>query len=408
MVRKQFGVKWFSKNKSLFLFYSTIMVIFASLVAVSVYAADDITRPTIISISPENNQLRVSTHDLITVEFSEPMDASTINEDTFIIMQRTTPEVGAAPSEYRSKQIQGTVFYENNIATFVPENPDLLSYNPLQPDQEYGNVFTATITTGAKDLAGNSISRDYTWSFTTGIFQFNTDTSVRTAQLDQSPTPVTSTAPTPTPVELTVPEQLIIAAPVVGTQAATASWFTSTWAIAGLILLLLMILFVIFALGMRSPSKKGAPTKQVDKFGDVYPVVELEGIGPKYARSLNAMGIKNTYQLWKADTINVARRIGAPLSSVKSWQSMAELASLKDLGPQSAEILERSGIHSIAQLKNYDANKLLKLVHQKQDSLKVNIEGHPPERETVEHWIDVAREHDYKLGESKEKASSEG
>ena len=91
----------------------------------------------------------------------------------------------------------------------------------------------------------------------------------------------------------------------------------------------------------------------------------------------------------------LARETGASLSSVKSWQHMAELASVRDIGPQYAELLERSGINSIGQLRRYNPTKLLKLVRKKQDSLKLNIQGNSPGHATVEHWIDEANDHKY-------------
>jgi hypothetical protein len=56
--------------------------------------------------------------------------------------------------------VSGTVSYDaiNNIAIFtVPFD------NPLQP----GTSYTATITTGVTDLAGNAMANDFLWSFTT-------------------------------------------------------------------------------------------------------------------------------------------------------------------------------------------------------------------------------------------------
>ena len=147
-------------------------------------------------------------------------------------------------------------------------------------------------------------------------------------------------------------------------------------------------------------NKKTIQAAQPNPFGDVYPVTDIEGIGPKYSKGLLAMGIKNTEQLWRADAGKVARGTGASLSAAKSWQNMAELASIKDIGPQYAELLERSGIHSIDQLKNTDSDKLLKLVRGKQESLKINIQGNHPGHAMVEHWIEEARDH--KFSESEE------
>src|SRR5207245_1583053 len=64
---------------------------------------------------------------------------------TFTLKQGTTPVVG-------------TVGYAGVTATFTPAS----ALAPL-------TVYTATITTGAKNLAGNGLAADFSWSFTTGV-----------------------------------------------------------------------------------------------------------------------------------------------------------------------------------------------------------------------------------------------
>jgi hypothetical protein len=52
--------------------------------------------------------------------------------------------------------VAGTVSYVDGTATFTPTD----SLAPL-------TAYTATISTGAKDLAGNALTSDMSWSFTT-------------------------------------------------------------------------------------------------------------------------------------------------------------------------------------------------------------------------------------------------
>src|SRR5438093_5897403 len=73
------------------------------------------------------------------------MDASTIDTTTFTLKQGTTP-------------VAGTVSYTNGTAISTPSD----NLAPL-------TTFTATISTGVKDLAGNPLTTDISWSFTTGV-----------------------------------------------------------------------------------------------------------------------------------------------------------------------------------------------------------------------------------------------
>ena len=106
-------------------------------------AAADITAPTISSTDPLNNATGVATNKVIGVTFSEAMNSSTISASTFTLKQGTTA-------------IAGTVAYSGTTATFTPSS--VLTA---------GTVYSATITTGAKDLAGNALAANTTWSFTT-------------------------------------------------------------------------------------------------------------------------------------------------------------------------------------------------------------------------------------------------
>src|SRR5947207_1830456 len=59
--------------------------------------------------------------------------------------------------------VSGTVSYSGVTATFTPTG----NLAPL-------TTFTATISTGARDLAGNALAADVVWSFTTGVIPSTT------------------------------------------------------------------------------------------------------------------------------------------------------------------------------------------------------------------------------------------
>ncbi|KAA9042248.1 DUF3494 domain-containing protein [Ginsengibacter hankyongi] len=104
----------------------------------------DVTPPTVTSTDPVNNATNVALDKNIAATFSEAMDPLTLNASTFILKQ------GA-------NTVSGTLAYSGTTVTFSP-SVNLAS----------STVYTATVTTGAKDLAGNSLVSNYVWSFTTG------------------------------------------------------------------------------------------------------------------------------------------------------------------------------------------------------------------------------------------------
>ena len=104
----------------------------------------DVVAPTVTSIAPANAATTVPINTNISATFSEGMDPATITSATFTLTQGATP-------------VSGAVTYLGATATFNPTS-NLAASLP----------FTATITTGAKDLAGNALAANKTWTFTTG------------------------------------------------------------------------------------------------------------------------------------------------------------------------------------------------------------------------------------------------
>jgi hypothetical protein len=109
----------------------------------------DTTAPTIIANSPTNGQTGVAVNSAVTITFSEAMDASTIiSPATNIKLNVTT---GGA-------SVAGTVSYNStsHVATFTPTSNLTANTN-----------YTATVTTGVKDAAGNALAFSATFTFTT-------------------------------------------------------------------------------------------------------------------------------------------------------------------------------------------------------------------------------------------------
>jgi hypothetical protein len=99
--------------------------------------------PTVTAVVPANGSTNVPISQALGVTFSEAMDPATITTATITL----TSSGGA---------VTGVVTSSGAGATFTPSSP--LAYN---------TVYTATVTTGAQDLAGQPLASNYVWSFTT-------------------------------------------------------------------------------------------------------------------------------------------------------------------------------------------------------------------------------------------------
>ena len=117
------------------------------------FTTGTIVAPTVTSTDPINGTTGVSLNKMITANFSMVMDPLTMNTTTFTVKQGNTP-------------ITGTVTYTGSTATFTP------TANLLE-----GKLYTATITTGAKNAAGIPLATDFIWNFTTLVVNSPAPTS---------------------------------------------------------------------------------------------------------------------------------------------------------------------------------------------------------------------------------------
>jgi Bacterial Ig-like domain len=109
--------------------------------------------PQIVSVTPAPGSFQVPTTSAPTVTFSEPMDSSSVNESTVLLV------------DVWNDSVPSTISYDANAfkVTITPAQP-------LQP----GSLYTVTIKGGAEaphitDATGTPLASDYTWSFAATI-----------------------------------------------------------------------------------------------------------------------------------------------------------------------------------------------------------------------------------------------
>jgi len=124
-------------------------------------ASADVTAPYLISTSPANFQSGVAIGSTISVTLSEPMDLATITTANFAVTgPGSTPVIGTVAFDATNNTAIFTRI--NHLTTPVAFHPTPVSN--LDPNTTY----TATLITGAKDMAGNALASNVVWSFTTG------------------------------------------------------------------------------------------------------------------------------------------------------------------------------------------------------------------------------------------------
>jgi hypothetical protein len=111
------------------------------------WGKDDTSFPSIYLTDPPNGKENVPIDTRITATFDRMMNESTINEDTFSLKEKEKKEIEKAEK----------VHLEGGNAILQPATR-------LRPS----TLYFVTITKDVKDVSGNSLAKDYSWSFKTG------------------------------------------------------------------------------------------------------------------------------------------------------------------------------------------------------------------------------------------------
>ena len=136
-------------------------------------------------------------------------------------------------------------------------------------------------------------------------------------------------------------------------------------------------------------------------------IIEIEGVGDKYAKDLEKAGIASVEDLipitWSA-LKELAESTKISLKLLEKWQDQAELMTIKGIGPEYSQILNYVGIDSTKELAYRSPEKTLeKLVaHDKEQPDTIR---NMPEVAQIKGWIDEAKGM-YEV--SKEKTSPKG
>jgi hypothetical protein len=129
--------------------------------------------PAVISVTPPNGTIGVCPNAVVTATFNEAMNPVTISTTTFTVSPGVTGVV----------TLDGT----GKIATFTPTAALALN-----------TTYTATITTGAQDLAGNPLAANFVWNFMTATLACQNAVPLGTAATFEilAGSTVTNTGPT--------------------------------------------------------------------------------------------------------------------------------------------------------------------------------------------------------------------
>jgi predicted flap endonuclease-1-like 5' DNA nuclease len=123
------------------------------------------------------------------------------------------------------------------------------------------------------------------------------------------------------------------------------------------------------------------------------PVIEIEGIGTKYGKTLEKAGLSNVENLIGLDKDRIKDLAGKTKISEKlldKWAEHADLMRIGGVGPEYAEVLNEIGIDSVKEFAQRNPSNTLDRIN-KLDKEKPDVFRRPPTLKMVEEWIEEAK-----------------
>lgn len=123
-------------------------------------------------------------------------------------------------------------------------------------------------------------------------------------------------------------------------------------------------------------------------------IKDIEGIGPAFAAKLEEAGIKTDGALLKAGASKngreeIAEKSGISEKQILEWVNRADLARIKGVGSEYADLLEASGVDSVPELAQRNAANLHAKMTEVNEA-KSLVRRVPTENE-VEDWVEQAK-----------------
>jgi predicted flap endonuclease-1-like 5' DNA nuclease len=123
-------------------------------------------------------------------------------------------------------------------------------------------------------------------------------------------------------------------------------------------------------------------------------IIDIEGVGEKYAKTLGKASIENVEDLiplkWR-EIKELANTTSISLKLLEKWQDQAELMIIKGIGPEYSEVLNKVGIDSPRELAYRNPENTLKSIVEF-DKEQPDVIRKIPKVGEIEGWIKEAQD----------------
>jgi predicted flap endonuclease-1-like 5' DNA nuclease len=123
-------------------------------------------------------------------------------------------------------------------------------------------------------------------------------------------------------------------------------------------------------------------------------LVDIEGVGPAYAAKLEAIGITSTEMLLDEGCEpkgrkTIAEKSGISETLILEWVNRVDLARIKGVGSEYADLLEAAGVDTVVELGHRKPENLVAKMTEVNEAKK--LVRKLPTQKQVEDWVEQAK-----------------
>jgi predicted flap endonuclease-1-like 5' DNA nuclease len=124
-------------------------------------------------------------------------------------------------------------------------------------------------------------------------------------------------------------------------------------------------------------------------------IIDVEGIGPAYAKKLNEAGIRSTEALLEKGKTpkgrkELAEKTGIGDHLILQWVNHVDLYRIKGVGSEYSDLLEASGVDTVPELANRKPENLFQKLEEVNQQKK--LVRRTPTKSMVEDWVTQAKQ----------------
>jgi predicted flap endonuclease-1-like 5' DNA nuclease len=123
-------------------------------------------------------------------------------------------------------------------------------------------------------------------------------------------------------------------------------------------------------------------------------IINIEGIGPKYAKRLVNYGIRTTERLLliaahKRGREDLSEQTKIPEKLILEWVNLADLIRIKGIGEEYSDLLEEAGVDTVIELRRRRPDTLYTTMVD--INRRKNLVRRIPSKKDVEIWVRNAK-----------------